>query len=82
MTSPNPQRQKSGWQTIDNLANEAENASVIHYSCESLYDRPHGASPRITSIAVRNLKTGQALSFSIHQMAERERVPFARRKIR
>lgn len=47
---------------------------VIHYSCESFYDRPDGSSPRITSIAVRNLATGQTTSFSIHQMAEREKV--------
>jgi hypothetical protein len=76
MTSPNPKRQKAGWSTIDALAKEAENASIIHYSCESFYDRPNGASPRITSIAVRSLQTGQTLSFSIHQMAEREGVAF------
>jgi hypothetical protein len=44
---------------------------VIHYSCESFYDRPSGASPRITSIAVRRLGSGQTTSFSIHQVAER-----------
>jgi hypothetical protein len=44
---------------------------VIHYSCESFYDRPGGASPRITSIAVRNLDSSQTTSFSIHQIAER-----------
>jgi hypothetical protein len=77
MTSPNPKRQKAGWETIDSsLAKDAANASIIHYSCESFYDRPNGASPRITSIAVRSLLTGQTLSFSIHQMAEREGVPF------
>jgi hypothetical protein len=76
MTSPNPKRQKAGWATIDALANDSENVSIIHYSCESFYDRPNGASPRITSIAVRSLQTGQTLSFSIHQMAEREGVAF------
>lgn len=49
---------------------------VIHYSCESFYDRPNGGSPRITSIAVRKLDSGQTLSFSIHQVAEQEHVPF------
>jgi hypothetical protein len=43
---------------------------VIHYSCESFYDRPDGSSPRITSIAVYNLGSGQTNSFSIHQKAE------------
>jgi hypothetical protein len=76
MSSPNPQRQKAGRQVIDSLAKDAENTVIIHYSCESFYDRPDGASPRITSIAVRSLLTGQTLSFSIHQMAEREGVAF------
>ena len=47
---------------------------VIHYSCESFYDRPNGTSPRITSIAVRNLASGQTTSFSIHQVAERRKM--------
>ena len=47
-----------------------EKVSAIHYSCESFYDLPDGRSPRITSIAVRNLETGQTVSFSIHQVAE------------
>jgi hypothetical protein len=76
VTSPNPKRQKEGWATIDQLNADSENTWVIHYSCESFYDRPNGASPRITSIAVRNLKTGQTQSFSIHQRAEREEVAF------
>lgn len=42
----------------------------IHYSCESFYDRPNGMSPRITSIAVRFLGSGQTKSFSIYQQAE------------
>lgn len=42
----------------------------IHYSCESFYDRPDGSSPRITSIAVKFLGSGQTKSFSIHQEAE------------
>lgn len=48
---------------------------VVHYSCESFYDRPDGSSPRITSIAVRNLESGQTESFSIHQIAEIKRIP-------
>lgn len=49
------------------------NVVVIHYSCESFYDRSDGTSPRMTSIAVRNLATGQTESFSIHQIAERDK---------
>jgi hypothetical protein len=44
---------------------------AIHYSCESFYDRPDGRSPRVTSIAVRNLSNAQTHSFSIHQIAEK-----------
>jgi hypothetical protein len=49
----------------------------IHYSCESFYDRPDGSSPRITSIAVRFLGSGQTKSFSIHQEAETQRIAHA-----
>ena len=50
------------------ISDNRNNVVVIHYSCESFYDRPDGTSPRITSIAVRNLATGQTESFSIHQI--------------
>jgi hypothetical protein len=46
----------------------------IHYSCESFYDRPDGSSPRITSIAVRFLGSGQTKSFSIHLEAELQNI--------
>lgn len=55
------------------LANLAENKNTtlfIHYSCESFFDIKDGASPRITSIAVRYFGSGQTQSFSIHQAAE------------
>ncbi|MEA5419724.1 hypothetical protein VB712_10865 [Spirulina sp. CCNP1310] len=43
---------------------------VVHYSCESFYDRSDGSTPRITSIAVHNFTSGQTESFSIHKIAE------------
>lgn len=58
---------------LEAICEHPENVIVIHYSCESFYDRPNGASPRITSIAVRNLGSAQTTSFSIHQVAEREK---------
>jgi hypothetical protein len=76
MAPPNPTRQKAAWVRLDSLFADAANVWVIHYSCESFYDRPNGASPRITSIAVRTLASGQTFSFSIHQIAEQRRVPF------
>jgi hypothetical protein len=52
------------------LDDRRESLLVIHYSCESFFDRPDGATPRITSIAVRNFASGQTESFSIHKVAE------------
>ena len=77
MAGPNPKRQKAGWATIDSLITDAANCWIIHYSCESFYDRPEGRSSRITSIAVRKLDTAQTLSFSIHQIAEERGILFA-----
>ena len=64
----------------DHLArvmDQPDHVVVIHYSCESFYDRPDGSSPRITSIAVRNLGSGQTTSFSIHLAAETNGIPNA-----
>ena len=68
------QKRTKALNTVSELMTHPESVVVIHYSCESFYDRPDGSSPRITSIAVRNLATGQTASFSIHQMAERQKV--------
>lgn len=57
---------------LDQLFKQPSTVNVIHYSCESFYDRPEGTSPRVTSIAVRNLGSGQTTSFSIHQVAEKQ----------
>jgi hypothetical protein len=69
---------KKRQETIKKLqALDDSNATVlcIHYSCESFYDRPDGSTPRITSIAVRNLSSGQTDSFSIHKTAELKGIP-------
>lgn len=76
MTAPNPTRQRTALYTLDRLFADAANGWIIHYSCESFYDRPEGRSPRVTSIALRKLDSAQTVSFSIHQMAERRRIPF------
>src|SRR5271154_159195 len=70
MPAPVLYRQKLARATIDRLFGEAGNVWVVHYSCESIHDRVGGRSPRITSIAVRRLDSGQTLSFSIHLIAE------------
>jgi len=63
-------RRKKALKRLDELSNNEEHVLVIHYSCESFYDRPEGQTPRVTSIAVRNYASGQTESFSIHKVAE------------
>lgn len=66
------QKRRQAKVKLSELMSKSDQVIVIHYSCESFYDRPDGSSPRITSIAVRNLDSGQTTSFSIHQIAERK----------
>jgi hypothetical protein len=56
--------------SLNEIFSQPEKTVAIHYSCESFYDLADGRSPRITSIAIRNLSSGQTESFSIHKMAE------------
>jgi hypothetical protein len=72
MPSPYPDEQKATRAELDSIFASAEIVRIIHYSCESFDDRLNGASPRITSIAVRRLDSSQTESFSIHKVAERE----------
>lgn len=58
------------------LCNSSGNLLLIHYSCESFFDIPEGRTPRVTSIAIRYYKAAQTKSFSIHKLAEREKVLF------
>src|SRR5262249_13008657 len=66
------QKRKEARRSLDVIFSHRDTANVIHYSCESFYDRPKGDSPRITSIAIRNVGSRQTTSFSIHQIAERQ----------
>lgn len=68
-------RRRAAVKLRDELFSNPTTLLVVHYSCESFYDRPDGSSPRVTSIAVRFFATGETKSFSIHQMAERNKVP-------
>ncbi|MBD2079292.1 hypothetical protein [Leptolyngbya sp. FACHB-17] len=66
------QKRRQAKAKLAELISKADQVVIIHYFCESFYNRPDGSSPRITSIAVRNLESGQTKSFSIHQVAERQ----------
>lgn len=56
------------------LVEHRQHVLAVHYSCESLADKPDGTSARVTSIAVRNLADGRTDSFSLHLIAERRRI--------
>lgn len=70
-------RRKNVVKKMDTLLEYGATTLVIHYSCESFYDKADGKTPRITSIAVRNISSGQTDSFSIHQIAEEQKIEFA-----
>jgi hypothetical protein len=69
-------RRKKALKKSSELYDKSENVMIIHYSCESFYDRANGKTPRITSIATRNLSSGQTESFSIHKIAEQKGIEF------
>ncbi len=66
---------------LKDVFENAAKVAVIHYSCESFYDLPDGRSPRITSIAIKNLDSGQTESFSIHQRAKLRQIPITQASI-
>ncbi|HEX9756960.1 MAG TPA: hypothetical protein VGB26_04070 [Nitrospiria bacterium] len=69
-------RRKKTLNHLDELSSREDHVLCVHYSCESFYDRPEGKTPRITSVAVRNYSSGQTASFSIHKIAELQKVKF------
>src|SRR5699024_11681334 len=69
-------RRKKALRTLEDIIRQEEHVLLVHYSCESFYDRPEGRTPRVTSIAVRNHATGYTESFSIHKVAEIKHVAF------
>ena len=70
----NRRNRKEILRRLREIDDRKENSLVVHYSCEGFYDRSDGSTPRVTSIAVRNLGTGQTESFSIHKVAELKKV--------
>jgi hypothetical protein len=69
-------RRKNAKEKLNMICEQPANHLIIHYSCESFYDIPQGRTPRITSIAVRYVDSAQTKSFSIHKVAELNRIPF------
>jgi hypothetical protein len=77
MPAPYPDKQRKAREALGQLFASPSNVRVIHYSSESFDDRASGQSPRVTSIAVRRLDSGQTRSFSIHAIAEERRIPLS-----
>lgn len=71
------QRHKRAKGIIEELVDKPDHVLIIHYSCESFFEIKDGRTPRITSIAVRYLKSAQTKSFSIHKVAELQKIPFS-----
>jgi len=65
---------KEALRRLRDIDDRKDHVLVVHYSCESFYDRPDGSTPRVTSIAARNLGSGQTESFSIHKIAELKKI--------
>lgn len=56
---------------VEDLFEDSPRVYVVHYSCESFYGtNKTGGSTRVTSIAIRNLRSAQTRSWSIHKSAE------------
>ena len=55
---------------INEIYDNSLRTYLVHYSCESFYENSTGGSTRVTSIAIRNLKSAQTKSWSIHKSAE------------
>lgn len=60
--------------TIRELRGSLDSLIIIHYSCEGLDDTNKGLSPRITSIAALHVGSMTMHSFSIHLIAEIEKI--------
>ncbi|KIX19731.1 hypothetical protein SY27_16855 [Flavobacterium sp. 316] len=67
--SPRLRERKEGFDMLNELLKDKVKCYIIHYSCESFITN-HGRTPRVTSICMRNLKTAQTKSFSIHLQAQ------------
>lgn len=69
VSSPRLRERSEGLKLINQVLESKENSLIIHYSCES-FITSHGKTPRVTSISIKRVKSGQVHSFSIHLQAQ------------
>ncbi|MBN4081259.1 hypothetical protein JYT44_02720 [Caldithrix abyssi] len=68
-------KRKTSLNQIDAILENEEYAVVIHYACEKFF-KDKLTTSRITSVAIRNLASGQTESFSLNRIAEQKRISF------
>lgn len=74
--APDPKAQRKAWAQLDQLDRQRDNLYIVHYACESFYNRPNGSTPRIACIALRRFVSGQTQTFAIHHIAEQRGVAY------
>ena len=62
-------------ETLKKLRENEQRLYIVHYSCQNLNDNNEDYSPRITSIAVLHVGSSTMHSFSIHLIAEVNKIP-------
>ena len=67
-------KHKKAIKIFHDITTNPRNYLIIHYSCESFVDKEDGRTPRITTIAIRYFESSQTKSFSIHEVAEQNRI--------
>ncbi len=67
-------RYKEAKEKLRKIYDNKSDYLLIHYSCESFYGITDGRTPRITSVAIKELESGQIKSFSIHKVAEENHI--------
>ena len=70
MAAPKTARQRAARGRLAELFAYPKSVFVVHYACESFNPADGGGSPRVIALALRNLGSGQTLSFSIHEEIE------------
>lgn len=73
-TSERFKRRKKAKGILNHISDNPAEYLIIHYSCESFFNKPEGNTPRITSIAVKSVRNEQTYSFSIHKIAELQNI--------
>lgn len=77
MAAPNTRRQRMARDKLNELFAHPSTVLIVHYACQSFYRAEADGSPRVASIAVRNLAGGDTEAFSIHQELELAHIPHA-----